>query len=67
MNFTFDPAEFSSKEKRKIKSLLRRAEHLNNRIQDNPDKELSYDKQELGALVWVLGEIGVDLEGNTDE
>lgn len=64
MNFNFDQVEFSSKEKRKIKSLMRRAEHLERRISDSRDKELSYDKQELAALIWVMDQIGIDCEPN---
>jgi hypothetical protein len=38
-----------------MKALKRRAKHLGDRIADNPS--LSYDRSELAALRWAIGEL----------
>lgn len=38
-----------------LKALKRRATHLQERIKGNP--KLSYDKSELAALRWAIGEL----------
>lgn len=46
------------RERKKIVVLRRRVEHLKKRIERSP-VDLSYDKAELGALVWALGYIAM--------
>ena len=43
----------SSRVRARIKALERRADHLAKRIAES-DIDLSYDRQELGALRWAL-------------
>lgn len=41
-------------ERRRIQTLEKRRDHLAERIAQNPDRNLSYDRAELGALNWAL-------------
>jgi hypothetical protein len=59
--FVWNGELYSSREIKKIKCLIKRANYLEERI-ENSDKELSYDKQEMAALVWVLHEIDVRVQ-----
>lgn len=37
-----------------MRVLLRRADHLANRIANSPGRDLTFDKRELSALLWAL-------------
>ncbi len=43
----------NSKERERIATLRKRMAHLEDRIARDPQKDLSYDKQELSALKWA--------------
>ena len=48
---------YSNRGRRKIASLIRRADHLKARIINSPNKDLTFDKQELAALDWALQQL----------
>jgi hypothetical protein len=58
MTFIWNTELYSSREIKKIKCIIKRVNYLEARIL-NSERDLSYDKQELAALVWVLEEIDV--------
>lgn len=49
--------EFTAQEKKWIQSLIRRRDHLAYRVA-NSTRDLTFDKQEMNALVWILKKIG---------
>jgi hypothetical protein len=59
--FVWDAELYSSREIKKIKCLIKRINYLEVRI-GNSDRDLTYDRQELAALVWVLMEIDVKVQ-----
>lgn len=42
---------------RRLALLRRRAEHLERRIAENPDREAHHDKAEAAALRWAIAEL----------
>lgn len=48
------------KERKHLEILQRRMHHLTKRIEGTPNKDLSFDKQELSALRWVLERVTDD-------
>jgi len=46
-----------SSRKRRIEALQKRADHLAARIASSEKLELTFDKQELGALKWAIREL----------
>ena len=42
------------KRARRLGMLRRRAAHLQQRIESNPEKKLSYDEAERAALLWAI-------------
>lgn len=61
MIFIWNAELYSSREAKKIKCLIKRVNYLEGRIQ-NSNRDLSFDKQEMAALVWVLEEIDVKVQ-----
>ena len=52
-----DPAHPTSLRNKRIHTLNRRAEHLQQRIEASTTKDLTYDRAELEALRWAVGEL----------
>jgi hypothetical protein len=50
-------AKADRKRDRRIAMMRRRAAHLEQRIAENPHRNLSYDKAEASALRWAIGEL----------
>jgi hypothetical protein len=42
-------------ERQRIAALIRRAQHLRERVEQQSTRDLSWDRGELAALQWVLG------------
>jgi len=54
--------ELTRLDRRKVKILEKRAAFLKKRIDSSPNKDLSFDKAELGALRWAIAQIVGDGE-----
>ena len=59
--FEWSLEEYSSKETKKIKCVVKRVNFLFKRITES-DRDLTFDKEELASLIWMLNEIGVRLK-----
>ncbi|WP_213956295.1 hypothetical protein [Variovorax sp. dw_954] len=42
---------------RRIRVLRRRADHLERRIEENPERPADHDRTEASALRWAIGEL----------
>ncbi|CAN7473665.1 hypothetical protein LJR175_003178 [Variovorax sp. LjRoot175] len=50
-------ADETRKPARRLALLRRRAEHLERRIAENPDRQADHDKAEIAALRWAIAEL----------
>lgn len=48
---------FTAQEKKYIQAFIRRRDHLAQRIANSP-RDLTFDKQEMQAIIWILRRIG---------
>ena len=61
MIFEWCHEEYNGREAKKIRCVVKRVNFLYKRITES-DRDLTYDKEELASLIWMLGEIGVRLQ-----
>ena len=57
----------TSKERKCIQAIERRADHLKERIKASTQKSLTWDKQERTALLWILEVMGHAAALNCEE
>lgn len=48
------------RERKHVEILQRRMHHLSKRVSNAPEKDLSFDKQELAALRWAVERVTSD-------